>query len=147
MLPAVSPLSRAIGIELLGFQLGDEGRRALDDLVIEPKVGAVIAARLSRDDRQPATEEIGWVLVDMAAALLEFGGEPSEVVESVAVRHGDGRAGEHDHAAGALRPPGHRARAAGVHRLPPGRGGGRRRPQGAAPPARPRRGPRVRGRG
>ncbi|MDA0635221.1 hypothetical protein OUY22_17515 [Nonomuraea sp. MCN248] len=83
-LPEVSPLSRAVGIELLGFNLGDEGRRALDDLVIEPKVGAVIAARLSRDDRQPATEEIGWVLVDMAAALLEFGGETSEVVESVA---------------------------------------------------------------
>ncbi|MFG1946908.1 hypothetical protein [Nonomuraea sp. NPDC048826] len=84
VLAEASPLSRAVGIELLGFKMGDEGRRALDDLVIEPKVGAVIAARLSRDDRQPATEEIGWVLVDMAAALLEFGGEASEVVESVA---------------------------------------------------------------
>jgi hypothetical protein len=84
VLPEVSPLARAVGIELLGFELGDEGRAVLDELVIEPKVGAVIAARLSRDDRQPATEEIGWVLVDMAAALLEFGGDPSEVVESVA---------------------------------------------------------------
>ncbi|MEV4100988.1 hypothetical protein AB0J42_12040 [Nonomuraea sp. NPDC049649] len=87
-LPEVSPLSRAIGIELLGFELGDEGRAELDELVIQPKLGAVIAARLSRDDRQPATEEIGWVLVDMAAALLEFGGEPSEVVESVAAGMG-----------------------------------------------------------
>src|SRR5690606_23269110 len=84
VLPEVSPLARAVGIELLGFELGDEGRAVLDELVIEPRVGAVIAARLSRDDRQPATEEIGWVLVDRAAALLEFGGDPSEVVESVA---------------------------------------------------------------
>lgn len=94
VLPRVSPLSRAVGIELLATRLGPEGREALDELVIEPKLGAVIAARLGRADRQPATEEIGWVLVDMAAALLEFGGEANEVIESVAKgMDTDGQAG------------------------------------------------------
>ncbi|MEV1179121.1 hypothetical protein AB0J09_63150, partial [Nonomuraea sp. NPDC049784] len=38
-----------------------------------------------REDRQPAPDEIAWVLVDMAAALLEFGGETGEVIESIAM--------------------------------------------------------------
>ncbi|TMR19953.1 hypothetical protein ETD86_19630 [Nonomuraea turkmeniaca] len=89
-LATVSPLSRAVGVELLwsdsgtsGF--GDEGRLALSRLLEEPKLGAVIAARTGREDRQPVPEEIAWVLVDMAAALLEFGDEPGEVINSIAM--------------------------------------------------------------
>lgn len=78
-----SPLGRAIGVELLATDLGDEGREVLDGLLGTPRVGAVIGARLGRDDRHPAPDEIAWVLVDMAATLLEFGGESDEVVESV----------------------------------------------------------------
>ncbi|MCA2184427.1 hypothetical protein [Nonomuraea cavernae] len=78
-----SPLGRAIGVELLATDLGDEGREVLDRLLGTPRVGAVIGARLGRDDRHPAPDEIAWVLVDMAATLLEFGGESDEVVESV----------------------------------------------------------------
>ncbi|PZG19477.1 hypothetical protein [Nonomuraea aridisoli] len=81
----VSPLSRAVGVELLGSSLGDEGRLALSGLIGEPRLGAVIAARVGREDRRPAPEELAWVLVDMAAALLEFGGETGEVIESVAM--------------------------------------------------------------
>ncbi|MFG1705676.1 hypothetical protein ACFLIM_21015 [Nonomuraea sp. M3C6] len=84
-LATVSPLSRAVGVELLASGLGDEGRQALAGLLEEPKLGAVIAARTGREDRQPAPEEIAWVLVDMAAALLEFGGETGEVIESIAM--------------------------------------------------------------
>ncbi|GAA2819536.1 hypothetical protein [Nonomuraea rubra] len=85
VLAAVSPLSRAVGVELLSAAFGEEGRRALDRLLEEPKLGAVIAARLGREERQPSPEEIAWVLVDMAAALLEFGGETGEVIESIAM--------------------------------------------------------------
>ncbi|MGW0809714.1 hypothetical protein [Nonomuraea sp. NPDC002799] len=85
VLGTVSPLSRAVGVELLSSDLGDEGRLALAGLLEEPRLGAVIAARTGREDRQPAPEEIAWVLVDMAAALLEFGGETGEVIESIAM--------------------------------------------------------------
>ncbi|MEU8245577.1 hypothetical protein [Nonomuraea sp. NPDC048916] len=78
-----SPLGRAIGVELLATDLGDEGREVLDGLLDVPRLGAVIGARLGRDDRQPTPDEIAWVLVDMAATLLEFGGESDEVIESV----------------------------------------------------------------
>ncbi|NRQ33540.1 hypothetical protein HII36_17025 [Nonomuraea sp. NN258] len=84
-LATVSPLSRAVGVELLSSRFGEEGRRALGGLLEEPRLGAVVAARLGRDDRRPAPEEIPWVLVDMAAALLEFGGEAGEVIESIAL--------------------------------------------------------------
>ncbi|MFB4274025.1 MULTISPECIES: hypothetical protein [unclassified Nonomuraea] len=84
-LGTVSPLSRAVGVEVLATGLGDEGRLALTRLLEEPKLGAVIAARTGREERQPAPEEIAWVLVDMAAALLEFGGETGEVIESIAM--------------------------------------------------------------
>ncbi|MFD0476895.1 hypothetical protein ACFQ0B_58270 [Nonomuraea thailandensis] len=85
VLGGVSPLSRAVGVELLSTAFGEEGRQALHRLLEEPKLGAVIAARLGRDERQPSPEEIAWVLVDMAAALLEFGGETGEVIESIAM--------------------------------------------------------------
>ncbi|MEV5890380.1 hypothetical protein [Nonomuraea fuscirosea] len=85
VLGTVSPLSRAVGVEVLSANLGDEGRRALARRLEEPKLGAVIAARTGRDERQPSPEEIAWVLVDMAAALLEFGGETGEVIESIAL--------------------------------------------------------------
>ncbi|GAA3600595.1 hypothetical protein GCM10022419_100940 [Nonomuraea rosea] len=84
-LATVSPLSRAVGVELLSSDLGEEGRLALSGLLEEPKLGAVVAARTGREDRQPAPDEIAWVLVDMAAALLEFGGETGEVIESIAM--------------------------------------------------------------
>ncbi|MER6945078.1 hypothetical protein ABT294_13730 [Nonomuraea sp. NPDC000554] len=84
VLPEVSPLSRAVGVELLASDLGEAGRRSLDALIGEPRVGAVVAARLGRDDRLPSADEIAWVLVDMASTLLEFGGETDEVIESVA---------------------------------------------------------------
>ncbi|MCF6471380.1 hypothetical protein FAF44_23735 [Nonomuraea sp. MG754425] len=85
VLAGVSPLSRAVGVELLASAFGEEGRQALARLLEEPKLGAVIAARTGRDERQPAPDEIAWVLVDMAAALLEFGGETGEVIESIAM--------------------------------------------------------------
>jgi hypothetical protein len=85
VLAGVSPLSRAVGVELLSTAFGEEGRQALARLLEEPKLGAVIAARLGREERQPSPEEIAWVLVDMAAALLEFGGETGEVIESIAM--------------------------------------------------------------
>ncbi|WP_043617130.1 hypothetical protein [Nonomuraea candida] len=88
VLASVSPLSRAVGVELLTSALGDEGRAALSRLLEEPKLGAVIAARTGREERQPAPDEIAWVLVDMAAALLEFGGETGEVIESIAMGMG-----------------------------------------------------------
>ncbi|WP_049563376.1 hypothetical protein [Nonomuraea sp. SBT364] len=81
----VSPLARAVGIELLATRFGEDGRRALETLLAEPRTGAVVAARLGREDRRPDSGELAWVLVDMAAALLEFGGEADEVVESVAL--------------------------------------------------------------
>jgi hypothetical protein len=84
-LGTVSPLSRAVGVELLASDLGEAGRLALAGLLEEPRLGAVVAARTGRDERQPAPEEIAWVLVDMAAALLEFGGETGEVIESIAM--------------------------------------------------------------
>ncbi|MBF8190823.1 hypothetical protein ITP53_34980 [Nonomuraea sp. K274] len=84
-LATVSPLSRAVGVELLSTAFGEEGRRALGGLLEEPRLGAVIAARSGREERQPAPGEIAWVLVDMAAALLEFGGEAGEVIESMAM--------------------------------------------------------------
>ncbi|MFC4116179.1 hypothetical protein [Nonomuraea zeae] len=84
-LGTVSPLSRAVGVELLSSSLGEEGRLALSGLLEEPRLGAVVAARTGREDRQPAPDEIAWVLVDMAAALLEFGGETGEVIESIAM--------------------------------------------------------------
>ncbi|WP_336216713.1 hypothetical protein [Nonomuraea sp. LPB2021202275-12-8] len=84
VLGEASPLGRAVGVELLATRLGEEGREALDGLLDEPRVGAGIAARLDREGHDPAPEDIAWVLVDMAAALLEFGGETSEVIESVA---------------------------------------------------------------
>jgi hypothetical protein len=71
-LAEASPLSRAVGVELLATGLGDEGRRVL-----------VVAARLGREERPPTPEEIAWAFVDMAAALLEFGGETAEVIKSV----------------------------------------------------------------
>ncbi|MEV4222724.1 hypothetical protein [Nonomuraea sp. NPDC049725] len=92
-----SPLGRAVGIELLATRFGEDGRRALDGLLAEPRTGAVVAARLGRDHRgadgdgtgggdgRPGSGELAWALVDMAAALLEFGGEADEVVESVAL--------------------------------------------------------------
>ncbi|MEQ4722708.1 hypothetical protein [Nonomuraea sp. B19D2] len=85
VLGTVSPLSRAVGVELLSSNFGEPGRLALSGLLEEPKLGAVIAARTGREDRQPAPGEIAWVLVDMAAALLEFGGETGEVIESIAM--------------------------------------------------------------
>ncbi|MEV0612302.1 hypothetical protein AB0I81_03190 [Nonomuraea sp. NPDC050404] len=85
VLAAVSPLSRAVGVELLSTSFGGEGRQALDRLLEEPKLGAVIATRTGREERQAAPDEIAWVLVDMAAALLEFGGETGEVLESIAM--------------------------------------------------------------
>ncbi|WP_188193401.1 hypothetical protein [Nonomuraea sp. SYSU D8015] len=84
-LATVSPLSRAVGVELLWSDFGDEGRLALSRLLEEPKLGAVIAARTGNADRQPVPEEIAWVLVDMAAALLEFGDAASEVIKSIAM--------------------------------------------------------------
>ncbi len=84
-LATVSPLSRAVGVEVLSHDLGDEGRHALLRLLEEPKLGAVIAARTANPQRQPVPEEIAWVLVDMAAALLEFGDAPDEVVKSIAM--------------------------------------------------------------
>jgi hypothetical protein len=85
VLATVSPLSRAVGVELLWSDFGDEGRLALSRLLEEPKLGAVIAARTGNGDRQPIPEEIAWVLVDMAAALLEFGDEAGEVIKSIAM--------------------------------------------------------------
>ncbi|WP_433444315.1 hypothetical protein [Nonomuraea sp. CA-141351] len=85
VLGTVSPLSRAVGVELLSSSLGESGRLALSGRLEEPKLGAVIAARTGREDRQPAPDEIAWVLVDMAAALLEFGDETGEVIESIAM--------------------------------------------------------------
>ncbi|MGR6920595.1 hypothetical protein ACU635_40705 [[Actinomadura] parvosata] len=85
VLGTVSPLSRAVGVELLWTAFGGEGRQALTRLLEEPKLGAVIAARIGKEERQPSPEEIAWVLVDMAAALLEFGGETGEVIESIAM--------------------------------------------------------------
>ncbi|MGP3919617.1 hypothetical protein [Nonomuraea sp. 10N515B] len=85
VLGTVSPLSRAVGVELLWSDFGEEGRPALSRLLEEPKLGAVIAARTGREDRQPVPEEIAWVLVDMAAALLEFGDAPVEVINSIAM--------------------------------------------------------------
>ncbi|MEU6717153.1 hypothetical protein ABZ897_37310 [Nonomuraea sp. NPDC046802] len=85
VLATVSPLSRAVGVELLSSDFGEEGRLALAALLDEPKLGAVIAARTGRDERRTAPDEIAWVLVDMAAALLEFGGESGEVIESIAM--------------------------------------------------------------
>ncbi|UBU17680.1 hypothetical protein [Nonomuraea gerenzanensis] len=85
VLGTVSPLSRAVGVELLSTAFGEEGRQALGRLMEEPKLGAVIAARTGREERQPSPDEIAWVLVDMAAALLEFGGETGEVIESIAM--------------------------------------------------------------
>ncbi|GAA3153028.1 hypothetical protein [Nonomuraea salmonea] len=84
-LASVSPLARAVGVEVLSTALGDTGRLALTRLLDQPRLGAVIAARTGRDNRRPAPEEIAWVLVDMAAALLEFGGEIGEVIESMAM--------------------------------------------------------------
>ncbi|MGP3931805.1 hypothetical protein [Nonomuraea sp. KM88] len=84
-LATVSPLSRAIGVELLSTRFGDEGRLALSRHLEKRKLGAVIAARTGRTERQPAPDEIAWVLVDMAAALLEFGDEPGQVIESIAL--------------------------------------------------------------
>ncbi|WP_214316649.1 hypothetical protein [Nonomuraea sediminis] len=83
VIPEASPLSRAVGVELLSASFGEYGEQELAELIYEPRVGAVVAARLGREDRRPAPEEIAWVLVDMAAALLEFGGEISQVTESV----------------------------------------------------------------
>ncbi|GAA1712140.1 hypothetical protein [Nonomuraea bangladeshensis] len=84
-LATVSPLSRAVGVEVLSHDLGDEGRHALLRLLEEPKLGAVVAARTANPQRQPVPEEIAWVLVDMAAALLEFGDAPDEVIKSIAM--------------------------------------------------------------
>ncbi|MFI7701303.1 hypothetical protein [Nonomuraea sp. NPDC049480] len=85
VLGTVSPLSRAVGVELLWSDFGDGGRLALSRLLEEPKLGAVIAARTGNADRQPVPEEIAWVLVDMAAALLEFGDAAGEVIKSIAM--------------------------------------------------------------
>ncbi|MFG3438255.1 hypothetical protein ACGF0J_13520 [Nonomuraea sp. NPDC047897] len=84
-LPEVSPLARAIGVELLALDLGDDGRRVLDRLLGVRKLGSVVAARMGRDEQRPSPEEIAWVFVDMAAALLEFGGETDEVIQSMAM--------------------------------------------------------------
>ncbi|MET7338437.1 hypothetical protein [Nonomuraea sp. NPDC005650] len=85
VLATVSPLSRAVGVEVLSSAVGEEGKRALAGLLEEPGLGAVIATRTEREDRPTAPEEIAWVFVDMAAALLEFGGEAGEVIESIAM--------------------------------------------------------------
>lgn len=82
-LAEAGPLGRAIGVELLALDLGDDGRRVLDRLLGVRKLGAVIAARMGRDEHRSSPEEIAWVFVDMAAALLEFGGETDEVIESM----------------------------------------------------------------
>ncbi|MFI7445020.1 hypothetical protein [Nonomuraea indica] len=84
-LAEVSPLARAIGVELLALDLGDDGRLVLDRLLGVRKLGAVVAARMGRDEQRPSPEEIAWVFVDMAAALLEFGGETDEVIQSMAM--------------------------------------------------------------
>ncbi|MEV0201139.1 hypothetical protein [Nonomuraea sp. NPDC050691] len=84
-LATASPLGRAVGVELLATDFGDEGRRVLDRLIGTPRIGAVIAARLGRDERPSTPEEIAWALVDMAATLLEFGGETDEVIASIAM--------------------------------------------------------------
>ncbi|NUW38927.1 hypothetical protein [Nonomuraea rhodomycinica] len=84
-LATASPLGRAVGVELLATDFGDEGRRVLDRLIDTPRLGAVIAARLGRDERPSTPEEIAWALVDMAATLLEFGGETDEVIASIAM--------------------------------------------------------------
>ncbi|GAA2274580.1 hypothetical protein GCM10010149_16140 [Nonomuraea roseoviolacea subsp. roseoviolacea] len=82
-LAAASPLGRAVGVDLLATDFGDEGRLVLDRLIDTPRLGAVIAARLGRDERPSTPEEIAWALVDMAATLLEFGGETDEVIASI----------------------------------------------------------------
>ncbi|MEV1179094.1 hypothetical protein, partial [Nonomuraea sp. NPDC049784] len=51
VLGTVSPLSRAVGVELLSSSLGESGRLALSGRLEEPKLGAVIAARTGREDR------------------------------------------------------------------------------------------------
>lgn len=84
-LGAVSPLARAVGLDVLASDLGEDGTAAIEGLVAEPRLGALIAARLGRGDREPGPEEIAWVLTDMAASLLEYGGDAAELIESVSM--------------------------------------------------------------
>ncbi|MFI6317942.1 hypothetical protein ACIBG8_10515 [Nonomuraea sp. NPDC050556] len=84
-LATTSPLGRAVGVELLATRLGSSGARVLEELLETPRVGSLVAARLGRTDREPVPEEVSWVLVDMAAGLLEYGGEVEQVIESVSM--------------------------------------------------------------
>lgn len=80
-LAGVSPLSRAIGLSLLADDLGEEGRAALDGLLEVPRLGALVSTRL--DAEAAAVHDSGdvaWVLTDMAASLIEFGGAPEEIL-------------------------------------------------------------------
>lgn len=90
VLPEVSPLARAVGVELLASRFGDDGARELEGLLASPRIGSLVAARLGRADREPVPEEISWVLVDMAAGLLEYGGALEVVIESVSMGMGPG---------------------------------------------------------
>ncbi|MFI6817940.1 hypothetical protein ACIBG7_36490 [Nonomuraea sp. NPDC050328] len=84
VLADVSPLARTVGLQLLHAELGEEGVEALRSLLPSSKVGALAAARLGVE-RDSAAEEIAWVLVDMAASLLEYGGDSEQVVAAMAM--------------------------------------------------------------
>lgn len=84
-LATTSPLGRAVGVELLATRLGPSGVLVLESLLSTPRVGSLVAARLGRTDREPEPGEVSWVLVDMAAGLLEYGGEVEQVIESVSL--------------------------------------------------------------
>ncbi|MFI6478289.1 hypothetical protein ACIBH1_10175 [Nonomuraea sp. NPDC050663] len=79
-----SPLGRTVALQILDAELGDDGREALRGLLGTPRVGALVAARLGAE-RESSAEEIAWVLVDMAASLLEYGGDSEQVVEAMAM--------------------------------------------------------------
>ncbi|GAA4086790.1 hypothetical protein [Nonomuraea soli] len=79
-----SPLGRTVALQVLDAELGDDGREALRGLLATPRVGALVAARLGAE-RESSAEEIAWVLVDMAASLLEYGGDSEQVVEAMAM--------------------------------------------------------------
>lgn len=82
VLADVSPLARTVGLQLLHAELGPEGLDALRGLLPSAKVGALAAARLGVE-RESTAEEVAWVLVDMAAALLEYGGDTEQVVAAM----------------------------------------------------------------
>ncbi|WP_084963522.1 hypothetical protein [Thermoactinospora rubra] len=83
-LAEATPLARTVGIQLLHSELGPEGRGALRGLLSAPRIGALVAARLG-EDRGSSAEEIAWVLVDMAASILEYGGDSEQVAEAMSL--------------------------------------------------------------